>query len=103
MKNTRIIAPLFMPAELRPEEFATYLTALAAWAHKGAKNLETLFQSYLDDTKSEDSAPARMEFLSFMFFECTPGIDFLASLHKNRRAAHSLPARDLVTSTVPVR
>lgn len=101
MKNNRITAPIIMPAELRPEEFATYLTALAAWASKDPENLEAVFQMYRSGTKSEDSASERMRFTSYFFFECKAGIDLLASLYKNRRAAHCLPVRNLVTSALP--
>jgi hypothetical protein len=92
MKDNRITAPIIMPAELRPAEFATYLSALAAWASKDPENLEAVFQMYREDTKSEDSVPERMRFTSYFFFECKAGIDFLASLRLNRRALQSPPA-----------
>ena len=84
MQNDRIPAPIIIPAELRPEEFATYFSALAAWVRKDPKSLEAVFQGYRKQKKSEDSAPARMEFISFIFFECEAGIDFLRTLRRNR-------------------
>lgn len=87
MKNHLIIAPLFMPAELRPEEFVTYLSALAAWIGKDAKNLESIFQDFRTDTKSEDTTPARMRFISYLFFECKAGSDMLQALRKGRQAS----------------
>lgn len=46
MKNNRITVPVIMPAELRPEEFATYFSSLAARAGPGANDLESIFQDY---------------------------------------------------------
>lgn len=101
MKNERITALIIMPAEPRPEEFATYLSALAAWATKDPENLEAVFQMYREDTKSEDSFAERMKFTSFFFFECMPGIDFLASLRRNRRTPLTTPAGNLTASAMP--
>ena len=84
MKNNRITAPIIMPAELRPEEFAPYFSALAGWVGKNPQNLEGVFQDYRTDTKSENSPKARMEFFSFMFLECQAGIGFLRTLRRNR-------------------
>ena len=84
MKNDSIIAPIYMPAELRPEEFANYFSAIAGWVRQHPKALESLFQDYRSETKSEDSPPARMWFNSFLFFECEAGLDFLRTLRRNR-------------------
>lgn len=84
MQNKRIPAPIIIPADLRPEEFATYFSALADWVRQNPKNLEGVFHDYRADTKSEDSPLARMEFISFLFFECEAGLDFLRTLQRNR-------------------
>ena len=84
MQKNHISASIIIPADLRPEEFAPYFSALAAWAHKDPQNLETIFRSYRKDVNSDDSASARMEFISFFFFECEAGLDFLRALRRNR-------------------
>lgn len=84
MKNKRFVAPLIIPAELRLEEFASYFSALAKWVGKDPGNLEALFADYRASTNADDSTRDRLEFVSFLFWECTPGNNFLATLKRNR-------------------
>ncbi len=101
MKNVCSPAPLYIPADLRPEEFATYFAALAAWTGQHPKNLVELFQSYRTANMGANSPGELMEFLSALFFECRAGSDLLEALHHGRQASRTLGDGQPAPSAVP--